>query len=236
MTTHSYTTIQQWDIYSQENHKTWEILFSACHESASLYMCSEFLQGLAKLDLNHNRIPNLKDLSDHLRSISGWEIVTVAGLVPDDIYFGFIAQKKFPVNINIRDIEHLDFIDYPDLFHDVFGHIPLLISPNIASFIQYCGICITGAIRDNSLTKLDESKRLYWYTMEVGFVRESETVKILGSAIASSKKEISRALNISPRRFTLAEVTCTPFDITAVQQTYFCLDNIDLLETIATTS
>lgn len=230
--TDSFSTTQNWDLYSQENHETWEILFQACREKASLHMCSDFLQGLTVLDLPSDRIPSLKDLSDRLKSISGWEIVPVPALVPDDVYFGLMAEKKFPVNVNIRGINEIDFVEFPDLFHDIFGHIPLLIAPKIESFIQHCGALIKDAILSKSLSKLNQAKRLYWYTMEVGFVRENDEVKILGSAIASSTKEITRSLTVSPRRFTLDDVTNTPFDITAVQQTYFCLDDISVLGTI----
>jgi phenylalanine-4-hydroxylase len=175
------------------------------------------------------QIPDFKELSEALKPRSGWEVVAVPGLLPDDVFFRHLANRRFPSGNFIRKAHELDYLEEPDVFHDVFGHIPMLMHPVMADFIQAYG---EAGLRAQSIGKLKELARVYWYTVEFGLVRQGDDLRIYGAGIASSFAESKFAVqSASPNRiaFDLERVMRTNYRIDDFQEVYFVLDNLDAL-------
>ena len=183
------------------------------------------------LPIGPDRIPDFRQLSEVLMRHTGWQIVAVPGLVPDDVFFDHLANRRFPAGNFIRERSKLDYIEEPDVFHDVFGHVPMLMNPFIADYIQAYG---AGGLRAQRLGMLPQLARVYWYTVEFGLVRQGDGLRIYGSGIASSPVESIFALDDpSPNRirFDLERVMRTQYRIDDFQETYFVLNEFeDLLE------
>ena len=183
------------------------------------------------LPIAADRIPDFERLSDVLMPRTGWRIVAVPGLVPDEVFFDHLAHRRFPAGQFIRRADRLDYLEEPDVFHDVFGHAPLLMNPVIADFIQAYGV---GGLRAQRLGTLPLLARVYWYTVEFGLVQQAEGLRIYGAGIVSSRAESVFALeDDSPHRigFELERVMRTRYRIDDFQECYFVLDQLDdLLE------
>ncbi|HTZ71893.1 MAG TPA: phenylalanine 4-monooxygenase, partial [Acetobacteraceae bacterium] len=197
--------------------------------------CNEFLAGLAALDISRG-IPDFVILSEKLKRLTGWEVVAVPGLVPDEVFFEHLANRRFPAGNFIRKPEELDYLSEPDVFHDVFGHVPMLTDPVFADYMQAYG---RGGLRALQFGRLPNLARLYWYTVEFGLVRGAEGLRIYGAGIVSSAGESVFALeDASPNRvgFNLRRVLRTPYRIDDYQQVYFVIDSLPALldETVNT--
>lgn len=226
---------QNWSSYSVEDHHTWSILFDRMTKKLDQKCSSLFIEGVQLLDLNPHQIPNFAQLSERLKPYTGFEVVGVSGLIPDDVFFNHLANRRFPAGCAIRKPNELDFAEEPDVFHDVYGHVPLLMIPEMADFMQACGKAAVVAHRKGML---DFIARLYWYIVEVGLLRENNKIVCFGAAINSSVKEVEFALNDqSPNRiiFDLERVMCSDFWIYDLQNTYFVLEGVDQLKEIANT-
>src|SRR5579875_3820552 len=226
-----WTVPQRWQDYSAEDHAVWDRLF---HRQAAMLperVAPEFMAGLDILRLSRPGIPNFEELSERLMKATGWQVVAVPGLVPDDVFFDHLANRRFVAGRFIRRPDQLDYLQEPDVFHDVFGHVPLLANPVFADYMQAYGV---GGQRAGSLGAIDKLARLYWYTVEFGLVRSGEGLKLYGAGIVSSFGESKFALDdASPNRlgFGLERVMRTPYRIDDYQQTYFVIDSFeDLLE------
>jgi phenylalanine-4-hydroxylase len=224
-----WTIPQHWDRYTDEEHGTWVTLYE--RQSAILpgRACDAFLRGLDALDLHGGGIPDFERLSDRLRALTGWSVVAVPGLVPDDVFFDHLANRRFPAGNFIRRADQLDYLQEPDVFHDVFGHVPMLTDPTFADYMRAYG---EGGRRALGLGQLDHLARLYWYTVEFGLLRAPEGVRIYGAGIVSSRAETIYALESSaPRRldFDLQRVMRTPYKIDDVQALYFVVPSLDAL-------
>lgn len=228
-----WTIDQGWSSYTAQEHGVWKTLFE--RQSALLpgRACDEFLQGMKDLPIGADRIPNFEDLSVALMKRTGWQVVAVPGLIPDDVFFEHLAHRRFPSGRFIRQPDQLDYLEEPDVFHDVFGHVPMLMNPAIADYIQAYGV---GGLRAKKLGVLEQLARVYWYTVEFGLVRQPEGLRIYGAGIASSATEtVFSVEDSSPNRvrFDLERVMRTRYRIDDFQETYFVLDSLDKLLELA---
>ena len=181
------------------------------------------------LSLSDGGIPDMEKLSDRLEKITGWRVVPVAGLVPDEVFFNHLANRRFPAGAFIRPEEELDYLQEPDIFHDIFGHVPLLANPVFADFMVAYG---KGGQRAMQLGQLANLARLYWYTVEFGLIRTPAGLRIFGAGILSSVAESAFALeSSSPNRvaFDLERVMRTKYAIDDFQQTYFVIESFETL-------
>ena len=223
------TIDQDWDAYAGAEHAIWRTLFERQTKLLAGRACEEFLSGISTLAVTADRIPDFGRLNDILRRATGWRIVAVPGLVPDDVFFGHLAARRFPATCFIRRPDQLDYIAEPDIFHDVFGHVPLLANPVFGDYMQAYG---AGGLKALGLGSLHRLARLYWYTVEFGLIRTPRGLRIYGSGIVSSKGESVYCLD-SPRPnrigFDLLRVMRTAYRIDDFQQTYFVIDSFDQL-------
>ncbi|MEO0607901.1 MAG: phenylalanine 4-monooxygenase, partial [Pseudomonadota bacterium] len=189
----------------------------------------EFFHGLEALDLHRGGIPNFETLSEELEQLTGWRVVAVPGLVPDEVFFDHLANRRFPTGNFIRRPEQLDYIQEPDVFHDVFGHIPMLTNPVFADYMEAYG---KGGLRSLRHASLRNLAALYWYTVEFGLIQTEAGLRIYGAGIVSSPAESIFALDdASPNRigFDLNRLMRTDYRIDDFQQTYFVIDSYDQL-------
>jgi phenylalanine-4-hydroxylase len=224
-----WTIPQGWDNYTAEDHGVWLTLYERQSKVLPGRACDQFLKGLDALDLHGDGIPDFERMSEKLRALTGWTVVAVPGLVPDDVFFEHLANRRFPAGNFIRKPDQLDYLEEPDVFHDVFGHVPMLTDPTFADFMQAYG---EGGRRAMGLGQLHNLARLYWYTVEFGLMRSAEGLRIYGAGIVSSKSETVFALeDASPNRlgFDLERVMRTPYRIDDFQQVYFVIDSIESL-------
>ena len=231
-----WTIDQEWHRYTPEEHNTWKVLFARMTQLMTDRTCDLFVRGLAELPMEPDEIPNFVSLSERLMRHTGWQVVAVPGLVPDEVFFEHLANRRFPAGCYMRKPNELDYQEYPDVFHDIFGHVPLLMYPVIADFIQACGAAAVRAFKHDQKDLLERIARLYWYTVEVGLVRQPNGLRSFGAAIASSEKEILFALqDDSPNRlaFDVDRVMRSDFWIYDLQHTYFVLDDLEHLTEMA---
>jgi phenylalanine-4-hydroxylase len=195
--------------------------------------CDEFVRGMQELPIGADEIPDFRRLSDILMKRTGWQVVAVPGLVPDEVFFEHLANRRFPAGHFIRKPHELDYLEEPDVFHDVFGHVPMLMQPAIGDYIQAYGV---GGLRAKELGVLDKLARVYWYTIEFGLVQQKDGLRIYGAGIASSATESVFALDDpSPNRirFDLERVMRTRYRIDDFQETYFVIEELDELLSLA---
>ncbi|KAB7643871.1 phenylalanine 4-monooxygenase [Polymorphobacter fuscus] len=218
---------QDWSSYSAVDHATWDRLFARQQAMLPGRVVPAFLKGLDVLRLSKPGIPDFAELSDRLMHATGWQVVAVPGLVPDDVFYEHLANRRFVAGRTIRRPDQLDYLEEPDVFHDVFGHVPLLTDPVFADYMQAYG---EGGRRAASLGAIDKLARLYWYTVEFGLIRDGDATRIFGAGIVSSRSESVFALDDpSPNRiaFDLKRVMRTRYRIDDYQQTYFVIDSFD---------
>lgn len=219
-----YTVDQGWESYTAEEHDRWDRLFARQAALLEGRAASAFMSGLEKLKLSDGGIPDFRVLSERLKALTGWTVVAVPDLVPEDVFFDHLANRRFPAGNFIRPEHQLDYLEEPDVFHDVFGHVPMLAHPNFANYMEAYG---KGGQRAADLGVLDNLARLYWYTVEFGLLNTEEGLRIYGAGIVSSKGESVFALESpSPNRihFDLERVMTTDYRIDDYQQTYFVID------------
>ena len=226
-----WTIDQGWHNYTPREHAVWKTLFERQSKLLPGRACDEFVRGMQDLPIGPDQIPNFEQLSETLSQRTGWQIVAVPGLVPDDVFFEHLAHRRFPAGHFIRKPHELDYLEEPDVFHDVFGHVPMLMNPAIADYIQAYG---EGGLRAKRLGVLEKLARVYWYTVEFGLVKQPDGLGVYGAGIASSATEtVFSVEDDSPNRvaFDLERVMRTNYRIDDFQETYFVLDNLnDLLE------
>ena len=169
---------QYWSEYSEGEHATWRLLFERQQRLLAKRACREYLDGLVGLGVAADGIPDFRHLSDVLDNATGWRIVAVPGLVPDDVFFTYLARRRFPSTCFIRRREQLDYLQEPDIFHDICGHVPLLMNPVFADYMQAYG---EGGLKALGLGHLDRLARLYWYTVEFGLIATQEGLRVYGS-------------------------------------------------------
>jgi phenylalanine-4-hydroxylase len=214
-------TVPQPDDYSAEDQAVWRLLVERQTALARQFACAEFVQGLQTLGIG-TTIPNFEAVNDKLEPLTGWRVVGVPGLIPDVVFYDHLAHRRFPVTVWIRKRSELDYLVEPDLFHDFFGHVPLLGNPVFADYMQRYG---QRAMEAGA--HIDLLARLYWYTVEFGLIRSKQGLKIYGAGILSSAKEVRHAIDGDVERlpFEAAKVMRRPYEIDKLQNTYFVLDD-----------
>ena len=228
-----WTIDQGWADYTPAEHAVWKTLFERQTALLPGRACDEFVDGMKNLPIGADEIPDFRRLSDVLMQRTGWQVVAVPGLVPDEVFFEHLANRRFPSGQFIRRADQLDYLEEPDVFHDVFGHVPMLMNPAIADYIQAYGV---GGLRAKELGVLDKLARVYWYTVEFGLVKQKDGLRIYGAGIASSRTESVFALDdASPNRiaFDLERVMRTHYRIDDFQESYFVIENLDRLLELA---
>lgn len=219
---------QRWEDYTDAQHALWRRLYSRQRALLPGYACDPFRESLARLDVSQG-IPDLEDSSRRLKRATGWMLVPVPGLIPDAAFFEHLSQRRFPVTRWLRKPSEIDYIAEPDVFHDFFGHVPMLFNPSFADYMQAYGVGGLKAARLNALKML---ARLYWYTVEFGLLRTPKGFRIYGAGILSSGGEVIHAID-SPRvrrlEFRLERVLRTDYRIDRFQDTYFVIESFERL-------
>ena len=222
-----WTIPQAWRDYTRAEHAMWDRLFARQTAMLPGRVVPAFLEGLDLLGLSEPGIPDFDALSERLQRRTGWTVVAVPGLIPEEIFFEHLANRRFIAGRFIRKPEQSDYLEEPDVFHDVFGHVPLLAHPVFADYMQAYG---EGGLRAMHLGAIHKLARLYWYTVEFGLIRDGADLKLYGAGIVSSHGESRFALDDpSPNRlgFDLRRVLRTRYRIDDYQQTYFVIDSFD---------
>jgi len=225
----SYIIDQGWETYSVEDHGTWNILYNRQKEILQGRACDEFIDNMERLQISDAQIPDFRQLSKTLKSLTGWEVVAVEGLIPDLAFFQLLAERKFPAGNFIRRRDQLDYIQEPDVFHDLFGHVPLLADPVFADYLEAYG---KGGVRAHEFGTITNLARLYWYTVEFGLMKTPKGLRIYGAGILSSPGESVFARDDpSPNRieFDLKRVMQTNYRVDDYQPTYFVIDSFQQL-------
>ncbi|MDP1615853.1 phenylalanine 4-monooxygenase [Phenylobacterium sp.] len=226
-----WTIDQGWNTYSAADHQVWTTLYERQTRLLRDRACAPFLRGLDALDLHRGGIPDFARINVELERLTGWRVVAVPGLVPDEVFFEHLAHRRFPAGRFIRGPDQLDYLQEPDVFHDVFGHVPMLTDPVFADYMAAYG---RGGLRAFSQGHLAHLARLYWHTVEFGLMQTPQGLRIYGAGIVSSHAETTFSLeDTSPHRlaFDLMRVMRTPYRIDDFQPTYFVIPSLeDLLQ------
>ena len=213
--------------YSSEDDRIWDDLFARQMEVLPGRAASAFMEGLEKLDLGRGGVPDFRAMSEELDKLTGWSVVPVPMLIPDHVFFWHLANRRFPAGNFIRTRETFDYIQEPDVFHDVFGHVPMLTDPTFADYMQEYGRAGWKAMRYNRLKALGA---LYWYTVEFGLIQEADGIQAYGAGILSGPTEVVFATEAkSPNRIMLNvdRVMRTDYVISDLQPTYFVIESFE---------
>ncbi len=224
-----WTIDQQWSRYTPDEHQVWMTLYERQAKLLPGRACDAFLKGLDALDLHRGGIPDFVRINEELFRLTGWRVVAVPGLVPDEVFFDHLANRRFPAGQFIRKPDELDYLEEPDVFHDVFGHVPMLTDPTFGDYMAAYG---RGGLRALGRGQLHNLARLYWYTVEFGLLETAQGLRIYGAGIVSSRAESIFALDDpSPNRigFDLERVMRTPYRIDDFQQAYFVIPSLQAL-------
>lgn len=223
-----YTVGQDWHAYTPEMHERWRRLFARQSQLVATHACASFRDGLARLDCADG-IPRFDDANVVLGAATGWQLVCVPGFIPDAVFFDHLAHRRFPVTRWLREEHELDYLVEPDVFHDFFGHVPMLLDPAIADFLELYG---KAGERAMAMDALDMLARIYWYTIEFGLVREDDGLKVFGAGIISSSGETRHSIE-APEALRLpfdpVRVMRTGYMIDSFQKTYFVLESLPQL-------
>ena len=222
---------QPWDDYSAADHATWATLYARQREVLVGRASDAFLAAQDAMGMTPDRIPKFSELNRVLEGATGWTLIGVEGLLPELDFFDHLANRRFPVTWWIRKPEQIDYIEEPDLFHDLFGHVPLLMNPVYGDYMQSYG---RGGVKAHGIgpEALQNLTRLYWYTVEFGLIREADGLRIYGSGIVSSTGESIHSLeSAAPNRigFDLERIMRTRYRIDSYQKTYFVIDSFEQL-------
>lgn len=224
-----WTIPQHWERFTEEEHAVWDLLFERQRKMLHGRAVRAFEEGLDVLRLSHPGIPDLEELNERLHARTRWTVVSVPGLIPDDVFFAHLAKRQFPAGNFIRKRDQLDYLEEPDVFHDVFGHVPLLANPAVGDFMQRLGELGLESMRRGALHRL---ARLYWYTVEFGLARENGELRIYGAGIVSSFGESHYSLeSAQPSRhaFDIERVLRTRYRTDTFQAGYFVIDSFEAL-------
>jgi phenylalanine-4-hydroxylase len=223
-----YTCAQDYAAYTEADHDTYRRLYARQKALLPGLASQAFIDALPSLGVE-DHIPRFEDINQRLRQATGWEIVAVPGLIPEVPFFSLLANRQFPVTDWIRKPEEFDYVVEPDIFHDLFGHVPLLFNPVIADYVQRYG---QGGLKAERLGACEMLSRLYWYTIEFGLIREQGEIRAYGAGILSSSGELQHAVTSPlPQRLPLSleRTMRTRYKIDSYQQTYFVIDDFQQL-------
>jgi len=215
--------------FNADEHDIWKALYKRQLDILPKRAISLFMDSLSTLGINQERIPDFTEVNEILMKRSGWQVVAVPGLIPDEPFFELLANRRFPAGNFIRTREQMDYIQEPDVFHDLFGHVPILADPVFGDYMEAYG---KGGLRAAKLGTIDKLARLYWYTVEFGLIQEPQGLRIYGAGILSSPTESVFCLESeSPHRikFDLKRVLQTHYQIDDFQDNYFVIDSFKQL-------
>lgn len=219
-----YTCEQDWAAYSAADHDLYRRLYERQAAQLTGFACDEFIDAVKYLG-TPSRIPRFDELSDKVYSATKWEVVAVPGLIPEEAFFSLLSQRRFPVTGWIRKPEEFDYVVEPDVFHDLFGHVPLLFNPMFADYMQAYG---AGGLKASRLESCEYLARLYWYTVEFGLISTPAGLRAYGAGILSSAGELRHSITSqAPQRlgFDLERIMRTRYKIDTYQSTYFVIDS-----------
>lgn len=217
--------------YSPNDNKVWNILITRQKEHIKHTACSPYLSALNEISFTENTIPDLDFINNILLEKTSWKTIMVNGLLSDVVFFNQLSQRKFPVTWWIRSREKLDYIQEPDIFHDLFGHVPLLLNPSYARVMQKFGEAGSGKYSEDPVF-MEKLARLYWFSIEFGLMDEGDGIKIFGAGLLSSQGEVNHALGDDCKRKPLdfKKVVKTPYKIDSYQPLYYVLKDFDEIE------
>ena len=219
---------QNYDRYEPDDHDVWRILYERRMATLRETGSAVFLEGMRRIGLQGDRVPRLSDINARLSARTGWSAVGVTGFIPAHQFFRCLAQRRFPTTLGVRPRQQLDYLPEPDIFHDVFGHVPLHADPVFADFLQRFGALATRATSEEETVAM---ARLFWFTVEFGLIRENGEIKVFGSGLISSHGDAANALGLrcDRRPFDLDAVMRQPFEIDRFQDVLFVIDSFDAL-------
>jgi len=223
-----YTCEQDVARYTAADHDTYRRLYARQLEQLPGLACDEFIAAVQQLGAP-DRIPHFDDISDRLMDATGWQIVAVPGLIPEEAFFALLAARRFPVTDWMRKPEEFDYVVEPDVFHDLFGHVPLLFNRTFADYMQAYG---AGGMKASRLEACEMLTRLYWYTVEFGLIATPQGLRAYGAGILSSAGELRHSVNAPGVRrvaFELQRLMRTRYRIDSYQSTYFVIDSFEQL-------
>ena len=223
-----YVVDQNWSAFSDDDHAVWDLLFTRQVDLLGSRVVTPFLDGLGFLRLSKPGIPDLAELNRHLTPRTGWKTVAVEGLVPDDAFFAMLTERIFPIGNFIRRRQELDYLEEPDCFHDIFGHVPMMVDPRMARLMEHVGRLGTAAI---AAGRGVEIARLYWHSAEFGLCAEDGAVKILGAGLTSSFGEAHFSVedqDVARVPFTVAAAMATPYKHDSFQPLYMVSGSLDI--------
>ena len=221
---------QEYDKYTEEDFQVWKLLYERQMPQLPGAAIQEYIDGIQRVEFVADRIPKFEETNKLLGSHTGWELVVVAGLIPDKDFFELLASKKFPASTWLRKLSELDYLEEPDMFHDVFGHVPLLTNQNVVTYLQELSRIALRYINDPWAVEL--LSRIYWFTVEFGLIRDNGQLRIYGAGILSSKGETWYSLHDpTPARhpFNVEKILDTPYRKDVFQKEYFVIDSFQQL-------
>jgi phenylalanine-4-hydroxylase len=224
----SFSTVQRWNAYTREQHDVWSLLYRRRMQSLRRTASRLFLRGMETIGLRPDLVPDLNDVNARLEPLTGWNAVPVSGFLPARQFFESLAGRRFPTTVTVRPREQLDYLPEPDIFHDVFGHVPLHADPVFAGYLQRFGQIAAASETESQVTRM---ARLFWFTVEFGLIREEGEVRIYGSGLISSQADAANALSSSCQRrpFSLDAVFEQPYEIDRVQDVLFVIESFEEL-------
>lgn len=220
---------QDYAAYTAEDAQVWKILFERQIQNMPGRAATAFLDGLARIDFRADEIPNFERTNDHLRRLTGWEVVAVPGLIADDLFFQMLADRQFPAATWLRKMSQLDYLEEPDMFHDVFAHVPLLTNQAFVDFLQDLSRLALAHIRDPWAIEL--LSRIYWFTVEFGLIHEPAGLRIYGAGILSSAGETKFSLSEAPAHldYDVSRIMQTAYWKDKFQDKYFIISSYEQL-------
>lgn len=222
------SVVQNWRSYSEDDHEVWQTLYAKRMEQLESTASNVFLNGADLIGLSPSEIPDLEEVNRRLNARTGWNAVPVSGFLPAREFFASLSRRRFPTTVTIRSKEEIDYVPEPDIFHDVFGHVPLHSDPAFADFLQRFGkaASLAGSDRD-----VEMMARLFWFTVEFGLIQEGGRPKIYGSGLISSAGDAANALGSScdRRPFSVEAVVAQPFRIDQLQDVLFVAESFEQL-------
>ncbi len=225
-----YLIQQDYAAYTPEQHAVWAELVSRRMPQLREHACAAYLEGFEQIGLQADRLPELAAVSARLRPRTGWESTPVSGFLPAAAFFAMLAARRFPTTTWIRGREALEYTPEPDIFHDVFGHVPMHAHPVFADFLEHYGKVCAGLTRPEDLERMG---RLFWFTVEFGVIREGGAVKVYGSGLVSSHGECTRVVQggsgVEVRPFDLEQVLEEPVDTGSMQNVLYAVESFEQL-------
>lgn len=222
--------IQEYDKYIAEDHEVWSILYHRMMEILPRYSSQAYLDGIQDVGLAGDRIPNFDECNAKLSKITGWKIYVVPGLIDNKPFFEHLSNREFPSSTWLRKKSQLEYLEEPDMFHDIFGHVPLLANIHFANFLtELAGIALEHIDNEWAVEILS---RLYWYTVEFGLIKEGSGLKVYGAGILSSSGETQYSIDSDiPQRmpYDVKKIFQTPYIKDKFQEQYFVIDSYEQL-------